>query len=301
MKGSRDQAVTRIAARQRTLVTTAQLADCGMGKDAVAHRVNTGRFHPVFRNVYSVGCGELPPLALEQAALLACGEKSFISHRSAAFVWGMLKTAPAQVEVSVVGRCCASRNGLRVHRIGAIDRLELQHHEGLWISTPARAMLEVAEGASGTEIVDLVEEAVQRRLFRPPELEAVLRRNRGHRGAARLAAVLGHEDATKITRSRAEKAFLKLIRDAGLPAPEVNQRLGRYEPDFMWRKERLIVELDSYGFHGGPRGFHNDHEKDLVFRDAGFDVLRFTRHHVVYAPARVLVRVVRELERRSGS
>ena len=135
------------------------------------------------------------------------------------------------------------------------------------------------------------------RVFAPRDLEAVLARNRGRRGSARLSQVLGDEDAMTITRSRAERAFLKLIRDARLPEPQVNQRLGRYEPDFMWREERLIVELDSYRFHGGPGGFHNDHEKDLVYRDAGFDVLRPTRNHVIYEPARVLVRVVRALER----
>lgn len=66
----------------------------------------------------------------------------------------------------------------------------------------------------------------------------------------------------------------------------------------MWRRERLIVELDSYRFHAGPAGFQNDREKDLVYRDAGFDVLRPTRNHVVHQPARVLVMVVRALARR---
>jgi very-short-patch-repair endonuclease len=125
----------------------------------------------------------------------------------------------------------------------------------------------------------------------------VLKRHRGRRGAARLAAALGDDPGRGITRSRAERAFRKLIRDAGLPPPLVNQPLGRYVPDFTWPEERLIVEIDSYGFHGGPGGFQNDHEKDLVYRDAGFDVLRPTRDHVVHEPARVLVRLVRALER----
>jgi very-short-patch-repair endonuclease len=43
----------------------------------------------------------------------------------------------------------------------------------------------------------------------------------------------------------------------------------------------------------------SDREKDLFYRDAGFDVLRFTRAHVVYKPAMVLVRLVRALERRA--
>jgi very-short-patch-repair endonuclease len=281
-------------------VTTEQLADCGLQKDAIAHRVKGGWLHLVFHGVYTVGCGELPPLALELAALLACGEKSFVSHRSAAFVWGLIEAAPAQVEVSVVGRGCRSRKGLHVHRIKAIDKPDLCRHEGLWISSPARAVLEAAAGASANEIGDMIDAGLSGRRLTPAGLEAVLKRNRGRRGAARLAAVLGDgaDSGRGITRSRAERAFRKLICDAGLPQPLVNQPLGRYKPDFMWREQRLIVEIDSYRFHGGPRGFHNDHEKDLVYRDAGFDVMRPTRNHVVNEPARVLVRLVRALERR---
>jgi len=297
MKRGGDLAASRIAAGQKTLVTTDQLLACGLNDDAVTYRLATGRLHVVFRGVYSIGCGQLPPLALELAALLACGERTFVSHRSAAFVWGLLYAPPAQVEVSVVGRCCKSRAGLHVHRINAIAGGDVKRHEGLWVSSPARAVVELAAVATVDEIADVVNKAVEGRVLRPRELEAVLARNRGRRGVARLAQVLGSEDAVTITRSRAERAFLKLIRDARLPAPLVNQWLGPYEPDFMWPEQRLIVELDSYQFHGGPAAFHNDREKDLVYRDAGFDVLRPTRNHVIHQPARVLVSVVRALER----
>lgn len=76
---------------------------------------------------------------------------------------------------------------------------------------------------------------------------------------------------------------------------------GRFEADFVWREQRLIVELDSATYHSGPGVFHSDREKDLVFRDAGFDVLRFTRAHVIYEPAMVLVRLLRALKRRAAA
>ncbi len=299
-RGWRDREIARITAKQRTLATAEQLYARGISKRAIEYRLIIERLHVVLRGVYTVSPGELPPLALEQAALLACGKQCFISHHSAAFVWGLRKMPPTQVDVSVVGRHCDSRKGVRVHRIQSIDPSERQLHDGLWVSSPARTVLEVAATASADELADVVNEGHGLRLFTPRELETVLRRNRGRRGVARLAEVLGEEDAMTITRSRAERAFLKLIRDGRLPPPEVNQRLGRYSPDFMWRRERLIVELDSYRFHAGPAGFQNDREKDLVYRDAGFDVLRPTRNHVVCQPARVLVMVVRALARRSA-
>jgi very-short-patch-repair endonuclease len=299
--GWRDREVARVTAKQRTLATAEQLYALGISKRAIEYRLASGRLRVVFRGVYTVATGELPPLALELAALLAIGESSFISHRSAAFVWGLRATPPPHVEVSVFGRCCGARKDIRVHRIQKIRRDELRRHEGLWVSSPARAALEVAADAGPDELADVVEKGVAGRVLTPRELEAVLGHNLGRRGAARLAQVLGDEDAMTITRSRAERAFLKLIRDARLPAPQTNQRLGRYVPDFMWRDQRLIVELDSYRFHGGPDAFQNDREKDLVYRDSGFDVLRPTRNHVIHQPARVLVSVVRALGRSNGA
>jgi very-short-patch-repair endonuclease len=300
LDGRRDAAVAGLAGAQRTIVGHAQLLELGCSRRTIAHWVNRGRLHVRFLGVYSVVDGDLPPLALEQAALIACGEHAFLSHRSAAFVWGMRKAPPVNPEVSVVGRYRRSSQGILVHRIGSIDRREVKRHEGLWLSTPARAVLEVAAVAPD-ELVDVVEEGLARRRVNGRELESVLARNRPCRGSARLAAVLGDESAMAITRSRAERAFLKLIRDARLPLPETNVKFGPFVPDFMWRRERLIVELDSPTFHGGPRAFQNDREKDLFYRDARFDVLRFTREHVVNEPARVLVRVVRELTRRAAS
>lgn len=296
MKGARDGAASRMAARQKTLLTTEQLFGCGLGDDGVAYRVKAGRLHVVFRGVYSFGCGELPHLARELAGLMACGERSFVSHRSGAFVWGLRDVPPPEVEVSVVDRGCRSRKGLGVHRVRAVDRRELRKHEGLWVSSPARVCLEIAATAP-SELPDVIDAGLANRLLTRRDLEAVLRRHRGRRGTARLAEILGDESAMTITRSRVEKAFLKLIRDARLPLPEVNVRLGPYEPDFLWREQRLIVELDSYGFHGGPNAFQNDREKDLYYRDARFDVLRPTRAHVIQEPAVVLVRVVRALAR----
>jgi len=298
MGDSRDLAAARVAARQRTIVSYDQLEACGMSSEAIRHRKRTGRLHDVFHGIYSFGCGELPPLAREQAALLACGEGAFLSHRSAAFVLGLRKTAPAAVEITVVGRSVGSRNGMRIHRIREIDRRDLRLEDGLWVSSPAKAVLEVAAVAPA-ELADAIDEGIAHRVLSPRELKAVLARNRPCRGAARLAAMLGDETAVAITRSKAERAFLRLIRDARLPLPEVNVKLGPYVPDFVWRRERLIVELDSPTFHAGPGAFQNDREKDLFYRDARFDVLRFTREHVVHEPTRVLVRLVRELALRT--
>jgi very-short-patch-repair endonuclease len=88
-----------------------------------------------------------------------------------------------------------------------------------------------------------------------------------------------------------------VIRDAGLPMPETNVKFGRFVADFVWRAQKLIVELDNATYHSGPGVFQRDREKGLVFHGAGFDVLRPTRAHVVHRAPRVLVLLAQVLSR----
>jgi very-short-patch-repair endonuclease len=296
--GSRDGVVAKLAGAQRTIVSHEELIAHGYGRRVIAHWVNRGRLTSVFHGVYSVVQGDLPPLAREQAALIACGEGAFLSHRSAAFVWGLRKTAPVTVEVTVRAPRRASHKGIHVHRIRAIADREVRFNDGLWVSSPERAVLEIAAVAPA-ELPRVIEDGLAARKINRRELEAVLARNRPCRGAARLAEILGDSIAMTMTRSQRERAFLKLIRESGLPLPETNAKLGPFEPDFLWRRERLVVEIDGYNFHSGPDSFSRDREKDLFFKGLNLDVVRFTGDHVLNQPAMVLAMVAQELARRS--
>ena len=124
-------------------------------------------------------------------------------------------------------------------------------------------MLEVAAVAPG-ELVDVIDAGLASRVLDRRELDRVLARNRPCRGAARLAAIVGDPDAMALTRSKRERAFLRLVRQAGLRVPETNVKFGRYEADFLWRRERLVVEIDGYNYHTGPAVFSRDREKERL-------------------------------------
>src|SRR6187200_435059 len=50
-----DRAIARLAQAQQGIVTTAQLAEAGIGPRAIEYRVATGRLARVHRGVYRVG------------------------------------------------------------------------------------------------------------------------------------------------------------------------------------------------------------------------------------------------------
>ena len=292
-----DEALAALAGAQRTIVSHKQLLALGYGRRTIAHWVSRGRLQRVFHGVYSVVSGTLPPLAREQAALLAVGEHAFLSHETGAGVWGLARWLPRAVEVTVVGRYRGSSDGIHVHRVKTIDRREVTRHQDLWVSSPARAVLEIAATASAEELTHAIDEGLAHRRFTARELDDVLARHRPCRGAARLAAILGDPTAVAVSRSRREKALLRLIRDAGLPMPETNVPFGRFELDFFWRSEGLVVEVDGETFHRGPGAVGRDREKDLAVKAAGLHILRFTADHVLKRPWMVVATIAGELAR----
>ena len=301
MTGLAGRAATSIAATQRTLITREQLIACGVGRNAISHRLSEGRLRVVFRAVYTMACGELPPLAREQAALLACGDGAFLSHHTAAALWGLRQPQPAQIDVSVPGRSCGSRDGLRVHRVSELHARDVRRLEGLPISSPARALLELAPELTTRELERALDEVVIRKLATPNAVKAVLARYPARRGCARLTALIDDPRGTTMTRSEAEERFLALVRKAQLPAPVANVRIGRHEVDFVWPSERVIVEIDGYRFHSGRRAFESDHARDAELIAAGWTVLRFTWRAVVDKPETVLVRVAQALTRAAAA
>ena len=80
------------------------------------------------------------------------------------------------------------------------------------------------------------------------------------------------------------------MRRHGLPLPEVNQRLAGYEVDMLWRRERLIVELDGRAYHD-HEAFERDRERDADLQAAGHRVVRVTWARLTGAPAREALRL----------
>ena len=102
------------------------------------------------------------------------------------------------------------------------------------------------------------------------------------------------------TRSEAERRALDLIRRAGLPSPETNQRIEGYEVDLVWRRERLIVEIDGYAFHSMRRSFEHDRRRDRQLTAKGYRVIRITWWQLVNEPEAVAVTISRVLEPRAA-
>lgn len=293
------EACARIATRQKGIAARRQLLAAGLRRHVIDYLAGSGFLHPIFRGVYAVGHLALPAYAREQAALLACGEPALIVDRSALHLWGILEASPSEVHVAPIGHHCRKRQGIHLHRPADIDSRDIRRRHGLPVTSPARTAIDLAATAAPQELEDAVAEMRARRLVKDRELEAALQRAGRIPGAAAMRAFLKAENGPSITRSVAERHFRRYLNAAHLPQPQTNQPIAGYNADFLWHAEKVVLEIDSWQFHGHRRAFERDRRKDMALADAGYHVIRVTWRQFTEEPLALIAHIARALDRRA--
>ncbi|MCW3063580.1 MAG: hypothetical protein JWN32_752 [Solirubrobacterales bacterium] len=268
-----DVAIAALAARQHSVVATWQLLGLGLSQDAIERRVARGRLHRLYRGVYAVGHPAVSVRGWSMAAVLACGPGAVASHRTAGVLHGFLPSWPDEPEVTVA-QPRRSRPGIRVHTSRRLAGAQTTRRGSIPVTTPARTLVDLAEILPPRQLERALAEAEVLRVVHRSTLAVELERTPGRRGAKALMELLAVEPAR--TKSGLEEAFLALIRGSDLPQPETNQRIAGFEVDFIWRQQRLVVELDGYQFHGTRAKFESDRRRDAALQIAGHRVIRIT-------------------------
>jgi very-short-patch-repair endonuclease len=281
-----DVVIARVAAGQKGMVTSAQLASAGLGGDAVRARVRKGRLHRVFRGAYSLS-PSLMPFAREMAATLACGDGAMVSHRTAGALWGILPPAK-EIHVTVPSRSGKSREGIRIHRPKTPPKRTTRH--GVPTTTLDQTLLDLARTEPPDTLERALNEARAQGLTTNRRLLSLAESSATKPGAKNLRAVL-HGNDTGFTRSRAERELHRLIDGAGLPRPERNVHVEGRERDAVWRKQRLVVEVDGYASHGTREAFERDRERDAELAARGWRVVRVTWRQLTGEPTAVAARL----------
>lgn len=281
-----EQRITELAALQQGIVTRAQLLAVGMTPGRVRGRLEAGRLVAVHRGVYVLGnlVGSLEPaLAREMAAVLACGPEAVLSHRSAGALWKLLPGPhrPEPIDVLLPRHVRRRRPGIRTRRTRNLLPHDITTRDGVPITRPARTLRDLASVLPSGELKRVVVRARRYDLIPESELSRLGSRHRSRPGAPLLRAIASDGSSLRLTRSEAEDRFLDLVRSSRLPAPEANVLLEGYEVDFLWRREKLVVEVDGFEYHSSRRRFEGDRRRDGDLTAAGFRVVRVTWRHLV--------------------
>jgi len=243
-----------------------------VGRPEFRRAVRQGRIRKAGHNRYVLPGGEE---RLEAAARVG----GALSHLSAAQHWGFrIKTPPACVQV-VVPR------GRKV-RADRADGVELFAGpvDG-FVTDPIRTVIDCCRALPFDEALAIADSSL-----RSPEvsmdklLEAAAQSSR--KGRSRVLRVLAHADAG--AHNSFESVLRALCIQAGLDVKaqvEIGD-IGRC--DMADRSRMIVVEGESYRYHGSESAFERDVRRYTAFGRLGWLVLRFTVDDVIDRPSYVL-------------
>jgi hypothetical protein len=268
-----ERRLARLAHGSHGVVTRDELLRADISDEEIRGRLDNGALLQVHWGVYRVGHRAPSLLASFIAAVKACGEGALLSGLAAAYLYGLIKTAPARPEVTAPGE--REVPGVLTHRARAgIDRRDVARHQGIPVTSVARTLVDIAGRLDDEELARACHEAAVRYGVKPAQVEAVLERRPRSAGAGRLRAILRGDTPTSL--SKLESAFIELLRGANLPLPQTNTRVGSHRVDCRWPEQRLTVELDSYAFHNTRYSWQQDRKRDREARRREDRMLRYT-------------------------
>ncbi len=261
-------------------MTRRQLLAAGLSSVQIVRWCATGRLIRVYNAVYAVGHVPIYPLNRAAAAVLACGPGALLSHGSAVAAWGWRTNWPATPEVTTTQDRRPS--GILVHRSATLTRADRTRQRGIAITSPARTVLDNAPRLTHAGLMRLYNEARRAGHLCNDALRELLNRLPHVPGARRLNALITDDNPTA---SHLEDAFQEFVKRYGLPRPQTNVTVAGYQVDVCYPDQRLIVELDSWRFHGDRAAFEADRARDSATTAAGFRTVRVTTERLTQAEA----------------
>jgi very-short-patch-repair endonuclease len=266
--------------RQGGAVGIAQLREAGFTDEAVKGLVARGLVARRHRGVY---VDALAPLAVRGhlfAALLACHETAFLSHRTAAALHGLRALNVRAIEVTVVAEHTPRHKGLIVHRTSRTPLPdEIRSFDGLRIASPSRTLVDLGARENTRELARLIAETARRKQLDLTRIEASIAHRPRAAGIEKLQEALQrYRPPDPDAKSNLERDFAQwLTTHPEIPAPQRNVWLeDHWELDFFWPEHQLVVETDGEPYHLTPDELERDRIKDAYLQRQNIRVIRVT-------------------------
>lgn len=289
--------------QQHSIVTRRQLRAVGLDDDDIDRELAQ-------RHILREGPGTFRPWGVKRswhlrasAAVLSARAPALISHRSAAWLYGIDEHRPGIIDVTVPRhRRPRSRPGIQFHesRLFDIAAETAEVRDGLPVTGVARTILDsCGEIRAFPDRLDLLDEARRLKLVDWDQLWdcLVVHTGRGRRGLRRYRDLLLTRDGTAPAGTKFARRVGLLLESAGLPTPvyehPVQHPEGEYSIDLAYLTPRKVaVECLGRIGHDFERAFETDPVRRNRLQLLGWLVIEITWRRFVNAPESVIAEVL---------
>lgn len=275
--------IAAVARMQHALVTGTQAREAGLTQKQLNQRVASGALVRLRRDVYAVAGA--PPTWHQAvlAAVLAAGDGAWLSHASAAQLWGFTAVTAAVIELLVPLERRVRMAGVVAHRSLALFGDDLTRRQHIAVTTAERTLVDLSGTHSAGDLGPVLDDALRRGVARLDRLRRCVARLEGAPG--RRPSVIHQLLGARLPGydpgdSDLETRVLRLLLTRGLPPPAQQHRVdvgGRtYRLDLAYPDRHLAIELDGWDVHRTRTAFDDDRVRANALVLAGWRVVRFT-------------------------
>jgi hypothetical protein len=292
---ARFSTIAAIAAVQHSVISLTQLEKAEVSKALRHSWVKAGLLDRLGPQSFTVAGSDPTWMRSLTAGLFDLAGVGYVAGRSGARLLGLDGFTGDHVELLVPrssrGRCSSGTVRSTARPIGKQD---LQTIDCLRVLRAERLILESPLfGFTRDETENAIDSAIRRRLLSEQRLRtrAIDQHSRSMNGGRLLLDALVDSGGE----SRLERWFLRIVRDAGLPRPNV-QMTFRSGSRVVARVDAffpggLVVELAGHGTHSSRSQRQHDAQRHTELTLRGFKVLTFTYDDVRDRPDWVIARL----------
>jgi hypothetical protein len=292
--GAVTSAIRELAETQHGIVARRQLSEMGIGRNLIWERVRSGKLIVIHHGIFAVGHRRIGLHGEWMAAALACGPGAYLSHGSAAQLWGIRRSRRPHEVIRVSGH--RRPHGVWLHQTRSLPEGDVTVEIGIPVTSIERTLMDNAGRLDDRQLERMLVAADRSGRLRWPELQRVIEQGNGRKGLRRLRRVSNRVDPRAADSvSPLEVDFFSLCQKAGIPLPQVNVLVEGYIVDFYWPQARVIVETDGYAYHKDRPAFEKDRESTVYLTAAGYTVHRATYRMLKVKPDLLLNVLCREL------
>jgi REase_MTES_1575/Transcriptional regulator, AbiEi antitoxin len=289
-----------VAAAQLGLFTTRQARTCGLSTYQIRRRIESGQWRRVAASVIAPTVLPLTAAVRDRAAQLAV-PGSVLAGPSAARSWG-INSGDARTFLIVSPGRHPRFAGARL-LYDRLDRSEVWIRDGAAVTSRPRTIVDCLRVVGERDALHLLERSLQEGWIGLDELTERVRDLAGRRGTPRLAHLVGQ--VADGSRSAAERRTTGLLKEAGIAGWAANVVLRDDRGligvgDVVFEEARVVIELDGWAYHVGPRQFQRDRERQNRLVAAGWTVLRFTWRDLTERRAHVVATITSIVGDRTG-
>jgi hypothetical protein len=296
------EAWEELARDQHSSASRWQLREAGVSDDDIDHQLAAGRLIREAPGAFRPWGVRRTWKTRASAALLSARAPALISHRSAAWLYGLDEHMPGIIDITVPRhRRPRARVGVQFHesRLFDVAQATAEVRDGLAVTGVARTILDSCSELPGLpERLDLFDEARRLKLVDWEELWEclVVHTGRGRSGLRRYRDVLLTRDGTAPAGTKFARRVGLLLEAAGLPPPlyehPVEHPGGTYYLDLAYQSPRRVaVECVGRIGHDFERAFEMDPVRRNRLQLLGWIIIEVTWRRFVNAPETVIADV----------